>query len=504
MSRFRNFARKGRRSLLLWLLLSYALLLVMSYGFPVTGDDWFFAPALGRDYSLGEKLEEAVQTAAHHYETTNGRLLGNFLVKLFSFSKVWRELFRCFIILAILLLTYRLSGNEGLASYLACFALLIAMPARIVSQTYTWAAGFFNYVPPTLLVLLYVRFTQGVFCGDRRRSSPGWAAGMLLLGLSTQFFMENLSIGMCVLSAGMLIADWIRSKRPNLALLAHFAGAAVGCTVMLLAPGYRNVGVEGYREIPSGLQAILDTAKVNFKILSSLLTVDNRLVIIPLCLCGIAVCGRTLAERPGSRRFPITLCLLYYAAFPLLCFGLQTFGRYYFLIDFTVNLLLFLDLILTAVFCVPDRPARFVLLTAAGIFLIFICPLLAVTPVGARNAYFFDVLLILITMTLLRQAIRSHKLLPGAAPALILAACLLLCGNLWIHLRNGAAEGLRNQIVSEAMERGEREITLPGYPYPDYIHGAGSVGALSSHYYYDVYGDISFRFVTYRQWIESR
>lgn len=107
-------------------------------------------------------------------------------------------------------------------------------------------------------------------------------------------------------------------------------------------------------------------------------------------------------------------------------------------------------------------------------------------------------------MTLLRQAIRSHKLLPGAAPALILAACLLLCGNLWIHLRNGAAEGLRNQIVSEAMERGEREITLPGYPYPDYIHGAGSVGALSSHYYYDVYGDISFRFVTYRQWIESR
>ena len=188
----------------------------------------------------------------------------------------------------------------------------------------------------------------------------------------------------------------------------------------------------------------------------------------------------------------------------LLCFGLQTFGRYYFLIDFTVNLLLFLDLILTAVFCVPDRPARFVLLTAAGIFLIFICPLLAVTPVGARNAYFFDVLLILITMTLLRQAIRSHKLLPGAAPALILAACLLLCGNLWIHLRNGAAEGLRNQIVSEAMERGEREITLPGYPYPDYIHGAGSVGALSSHYYYDVYGDISFRFVTYRQWIESR
>ena len=85
-----------------------------------------------------------------------------------------------------------------------------------------------------------------------------------------------------------------------------------------------------------------------------------------------------------------------------------------------------------------------------------------------------------------------------------IAACLLLCGNLWIHLRNGAAEGLRNQIVSEAMERGEREITLPGYPYPDYIHGAGSVGALSSHYYYDVYGDISFRFVTYRQWIESR
>lgn len=503
MNRFDRSGLSTRKKLLLWAVLSYAFLLVMSYGFPVTGDDWWFAPTLGKTYTLKDKFESAVEVVSIHYRTTNGRLLGNFLVRLFSFSKVWRELFRCLIVLSILVLTFRLSGSRGLASWLACFALLIAMPARVVSQTYTWAAGFFNYVPPTLLVLLYFGFVQRLFCENLRRRSAGWTAALFLLGLSTQFFMENLSLGMCVFSGVMLIADWVRSKRPHPALLAHFAAVLAGCAVMLAAPGYRNVGVEGYREVHSNLKDILATLQTNFRNLSSFLTVDNRLLIVPLCLCGIAVCARSLSERPRRNRVPIACCLLYYAAFPLLCYGIGFFGRYYFLIDFAANLLFFTDLILTGVFCVSEPKARFVLLAAPGVFLVFISPLLAVTPVGARNAYFFDVLLVLITMTLFRLAVRDLKPLRAAAPALILAACLLLCGNLWIHLRNGAAEDLRNQIVTQAMERGDRSITLPGYPYPSYIHGDSALDALNSHYYYDYPGDISFHFVSYRQWIET-
>ena len=135
-----------RKRIVFWVIVSYALLLLMSYGFPITGDDWYFYPQKGTKLSLGEEFSRAVDISLHHYQTTNGRLLGNFFVS-FLVRKIFRELVRCGLILLIIVYTFRLSGNRSFASYLMCFALLIAMPASVVSQTYTWAAGFFMFRP---------------------------------------------------------------------------------------------------------------------------------------------------------------------------------------------------------------------------------------------------------------------------------------------------------------------------------------------------------------------
>ncbi|MBQ1371390.1 MAG: hypothetical protein IIY70_00535 [Oscillospiraceae bacterium] len=257
----------------------------MSYGFPVTGDDWFFYSCDHKTLSIRDQLSRAIQISIEHYQGTNGRLLGNFLVSLFL-QKALREIVRCGIILVILLSVYRLSGNRGLPTYLMCFALLIAMPAKNVAQTYAWAAGFFNYVPSGMLVLLYFRYAEQRFCEGTPRRSVSWSILLLLLGFSTQPFMENITIGVCILSAALFVLDCVRKKRPDPALAAHLIGAVVGCAVMFLAPGYKNVGHEGYRELPSDYTCIVQVFEENFKKLSVSLTSENLLVIILLCLSG--------------------------------------------------------------------------------------------------------------------------------------------------------------------------------------------------------------------------
>ncbi|MBQ2619334.1 MAG: hypothetical protein IJK24_06955 [Oscillospiraceae bacterium] len=503
MESLRPTALANRKRLLLWAVLSYCLLLMLSYGFPVSGDDWTFSPERLGSYTVLDPFVRGYEVSLHHYLTTNGRLLGNFLVTFAMFSKVVRELLRCGIILGILFFAFRLSGCRSLAAWLAFFALLIALPSNLAAEAYAWASGFCNYVPPTLLFLLYVSFVRRVFCEDRHRREWQWVVLLFGLGFCSQLFVENFTLGLCVLSCAVFVTDWIRSRRPDPALAAHLWGALVGCAVMFAAPGYQNVGTEGYRSVAASLEELLEVVEANFQRLSLLLTEENDTVILPLCFGGILSCCRALRERPETKRLPAWGCILYFTAFPLVCYGLRTFGRYLFPVDFLANFGFFAAIIVTAIFCVREKSARFLLLVCAGCFLIFIAPLLIVNPVGARNAYFFDVLLLLMAVTLLRQALQGRTELKRLAPALALAALLLLVGNLNIYYRNGKVERLRVQLIEEAMERGDREIYLPDYPYSNYTHGANHTRAMGRYYYYKKPGDIDFTFIPYQLWVQG-
>ena len=101
MESLRPTALANRKRLLLWAVLSYCLLLMLSYGFPVSGDDWTFSPERLGSYTVLDPFVRGYEVSLHHYLTTNGRLLGNFLVTFAMFSKVVRELLRCGIILGI-------------------------------------------------------------------------------------------------------------------------------------------------------------------------------------------------------------------------------------------------------------------------------------------------------------------------------------------------------------------------------------------------------------------
>ena len=490
----------------LTVLLSYVLLLMMSYGFPVLGDDWVFLPALGSKASLLEPFHAGWDTAAQHYITTNGRLLGNFMVKFCSYSKLLRELIRCGIILGICLCVDRLSGDGKQRSafcYLIGFTLLVAIPARIAAQTYAWSSGFFNYVPPTLLYLLYARYVRGIFCGEGPESSLLRCLGLFLLGLAGSLFMENQTIGFCLLSLGVFAADWIRGKKLRPDLLLCFLGSALGCCLMFCAPGYHMVGEGNYRSLPQDLAALIQVVQENFETLSGYLIRGNSLVIHLLSVCGAALCLRRYPRASRRLRLFLLCSMAVYLCCPVIFYAQdKLFSRYHFLLDFAATLIYFLNLFLTGLLVPEKKTARFPLIFFTLSFVLFLSPLMIVHPLGPRNCYFFAVLLIAMTMNLLRLALGDLTALRPLRAAVCLACCLVLLGNLWVYYRNGRTEQLRNQIVAEAMERGDTSITLPSFPYPIYTH-RGNSSAMTWYYYYQSKGDITFEYQSYGDWIST-
>lgn len=499
--------KTGRsRGMLLTVLLSYVFLLVISYGFPIVGDDWYFFPRPGTWTGIFDPLTKAYETAAHHYITTNGRLLGNFLVKFTAFSKILRELIRCGIILGVVLCVHSLSGTERHSSpfrWLTALTLLVAIPARIAAQTYAWSSGFFNYVPPTLCFLIYALYVRAVFCGPERRSSFLRCLGLFLLGLAGSFFMENQTVAFCLLSLAVFIVDWIRNKKLRPALLLCFLGAALGCWIMFRAPGYHNVGTENYRSIPQSLDELIQVGKENFQTLSGYLTRNNWPVICLLSLGGAGACLRRYPKAGQKLRLVLRLSMAVSLCCPVLFYAQDNlFSRYHFLLDLAANALYFLNLLLIGLLT-PEKPAgKFTPVFCAVCFVLFISPLMVVHPVGPRNAYFFDVLLIAMSLSLLHTALEGLSGLRPLKTAVCLACCLVLLGNLLVYYRNGKVETLRHQIVAEAMERGERQITLPLFPYNQYTHRSSS-RAISYHYYYEKRGDIAFEYVPYSEWIST-
>lgn len=504
---------KATRSHLYWagtVVLTYFFLLLLSQGFVTSGDDWYFS---ARD--TGEGLIGAFKAATHnayrHYLSLNGRLLGNGSSRFFGTHDVLRELGRCAIILVILLQLVRTAKIKGPLMYMVALMLTVALPADIYAQSYAWAAGFFNYVPPLMMILGYILRTRLVLDGASDKAL--WGVGMFLMALSCQLFVENVTVGVCLLSAGALLWHLISRRKLSWSMAGFFLGALVGCFIMFAAPGYANVNQEGYRQVSSTFEELMKVIKTNFSSITMYLTERNWSIIAPLTIlsfflllplkeCGVRGIVRTLAliglmVSPiwfyANRQLMLTLS---YA---------QWVTELSFWMDVLMNIVYLLAVLSAAVLGLKDQGRLHCAVMAIAAVPAIFGPLVVVTPIGPRCMYIPYMLLVCILLIFAAELVERVPKEFGrqmALPVALATACVLTV-YLWTAVWNGHCEHVRISRIEAAMAAGETSVELPSYPYTAYVHN-GNGGAIRYYYYYEVPCDLEFRYVVHQDWYLSR
>ena len=496
---------KGRIVPVLAVVLTFFFLLLLSRGFVTSGDDWYFS-ARNTAEGLSGAFREAVHNAVRHYASLNGRLLGNGSSRFFGTHDMVRELARCTIILVILLQLCRAARVRSALMYLAALLMVVALPSDIYAQSYAWAAGFFNYVPPLMMILAFILRADRVMNGQKDSFLHGF--GMFLPAFACQLFVENVTVGFCLLTAGTALWYLAANRRLSWSLSGSLLGAILGCAVMFSAPGYANVNQEGYREVSSTIGELLKVFRTNFTTITMYLTERNWAVILPMSLLGVALLsGKEAGKHPVLRSLAaaaLLVCPVWFYAYRKVLLTLsysQWVAQLSFWLDMAFNLLYLLAVLAAAVLGLTDAGSRRrAVLCIAAVPLIF-GPLLVVNPIGPRCMYIPYMLLVCIVLIfagewLGRCSADTRKLL--LMPVALMTACVLTV-YLWTAVWNGYYEHIRISRIQEAMSVGASAVDLPSYPYPAYVHN-GNGGAIRYYYYYETPCDLEFRYVPHPDW----
>lgn len=486
------------------LLIFWAALFMIAYNFPLVGDDFY-----GIDDSI-TSVRSFIEWAAWHWENTNGRILGNTTVLLVMQSKFWRAFVRAAVIWLIMILVYQNSRIRSKTGYFLAYIYVLAIPAAIFSQTYAWAFGFFNYVPPVLLILFYLHMVQKEFTEVQARWRGIKTVCAFLLGICTQLFMENITVYVLIMTVWINIRQVRKFKKVSPVFLAHAIGAAAGAVMMFSSPVYRAVaaGSDTYRETPEGISGLFQAARENWHQISEYSIRGNTLLLIlVLLVCAWLLYRRGRENNRKSDVFKTVItCNLTGTAAYFFIAGLLEWNEKirlytsFFLLDVFMLMLFIVSVLLTIVLYVKEEEYRdrslFFLISA----FVLTGPLLFVTPVGPRCFYASYIFTALAFFNIVAYIIEQEhwELKRAAAPACVLAACVTAY-YMYIFFNIGDVEQERDAYIAGRMQEGDSVIMVPEFPYSDYLHDPHG-WKIGLKFYYEEPEDIEFCFVPYSEW----
>lgn len=381
-------------------LLIFLFYLVLSILMPLTHDDLEWASSYG------------MEMLASHYETLNGRYLGNTLEVFATRFNVLRyalyTLFSLLIIFVIIKSTDSIMGKREQSHYfiLILFLLTLLIPHTIFSQTNGWFAGFFNYVPATIASLVILHYCVKLISYGKLM---WWEMIiMMITAITGQLFMENMTlfnIAVIIIAAFMY---YIKYQKHLKQLLIALASAMVGAIIMFTNPQYVKIfgGESDYQKVSNENQGLMS------RIANTLLTQFPEQIIYQSILILIVIAGLMvhLVYRSGvSLRIKVILIVglsiapLYTILLrvPLgIKFKLQDTSVAF--LDFSVAMLFYVVLIVSLYYTsMPTRLKSYVVMLLFTIP-IMVAPLLIVQPIGPRNFYSVFIIYVMVAFILIR------------------------------------------------------------------------------------------------------
>lgn len=467
--------------------------------FPPSGDDW-------RRITFADRTPSGLYEVTRNYYTQhNGRVLGN-LTSYLLIEPVWlRALVKSVVVVGLVAALHRTSGNRTVWGVLLCFAGVFLVSAPVFRQSYGWSAGFFNYVPPMVGVVLLVGTLAGRW--PRRTDSRPMAAVCAVLGAATCLFVEHVTVAVLVVALAAVALAFVGGGRPQPALWGWGAGVVVGATVMLASPGLWTSasGDDAYRGADGDL---VSTVVQNYATITSLFVLSAPVI---LALVVITCLWHGVPGLLGSKGVgPVdvfvvagTLVVGGYAALRravladrLVCGeeGMADCRLGMLAVDLVMLVLLLAVLVATGPRVLPFRQDRAAWTGLLAATVLMLGPLLVVQPIGPRNLY--GPLVTVVGMLAITARPWLEAQVPVARLLRLGLAAGVVVGLVWvtvIQAANARVAADRASILEDAVAERRTEVTLPAFPHPEWVHGPRDT-KMDRRYFIEERGDITFRF----------
>ena len=500
----------GRKDLAFSVLL-FAAFFLLVYLFPYTGDDWAWGSQIGLD------------RLASWFDNYNGRYLGNLLVLALTRSKLVNILLTALCLVCFCLFPKLFVKSERFLPYGlgALFFFLMSRAMRV--QVVVWTAGFSNYVPPILLIFLYLILVQNVF--DEESPEYGKAALLVspVLGFAAGLFMENLTLYNLVAAAAIAAIAYVRFRKVYGVHLAYCAGSIAGAVMMFTNSVYGTIaqGGDDYRSSVLS-ESLVQTISGNLNVIISSYFLENMAAWVIFSVLCLICYGLYLRSGAGKRLCHLaaalhTLCgvLLAVKSFCpdwVLFAGTGSGGTitvWFFAMVAVGYCLSALGLVLL---CVESQKAKLRVLFLLLSIPVQAGPLLVVNPVGARCLFASYMMLAAACVVLLADLQCRLHIPKGAQKAL---TCMMLAGcaaGMWvlaaIYGEMHHYDKLRDEYVWKQLDAGSETVVMSRLPYRDHVWCSDPVDIWGERYklFHGIDPDVEFELLepeAFEDWVKE-
>lgn len=447
---------------------------------PIGHDDWTWGSYIGID---------RLETFLKDY---NGRYLGSLMTVILTRTYIIRALIMSIITVGISVYMPKIVESNKAKRYslfIVASLLMLLTPRNIFRQTYSWIAGFSNYVPPILLVLMYIFYIRDMFSRVRVPiTNKLYIVVAFVLSLSTQLFIEHVTLYMIMLCVFVIGYSYFKFKKLYAFDISVFAGTIVGAIIMFSNGAYHKIAEEEdkYRTMATGLSGMIETALNQYtNIINKQFFMQLTLITVIIAILCVLICARNTAKYKTKLKGLSLVALLVVVAYPFYLIYKDYYTETVLIskafnsaVEAIFSLVFYLALAWVIFTNLKENERRDRTLFLLGSGLALLAPLTVVTPIGGRNflsSYIFFILVVLELIAYLINDEDFSTLVKVAASKKVFNAvgiigCLMIMCQLILVFSSIGADGrYRDERIISQLEQGKDVIYVPAIKHEEYL-----------------------------------
>jgi len=439
---------------------------VLAEYFPRTGDDWAWGSHEGTD------------RLAKFFQGINGRYGGDLAIIGLTRSGPVAALVVSAVVCASLFLVLHLASNRTPLGYAVAAALFLLMPRGVWRESVVWLAGFVNYAVAAFAFLCFFAVVQAEWHGRWRKPGMVRLAMVALGAFAGQFFIEHVTLCICVVSLILTVLLRRRDGRFPRYTSAWTVGAFIGAAVMFSNSAYgRAASGSGYQQAVSlsGPHALHRIAVRTLDYLPTQAVVWNIAFngVLAVLLVALVALSGNLGTRAGKAVVVLA------AGYLIVSYGLSFIernghhtGERIRAFATVAALLMLAALVVSALSIVRSNQRRWTVLVACTSLVCMVGPLILVNPVGPRQFYpTYLVLLVLVSVIAAEVRERAPALERRLAWAPVqLVSIGLISYLLVVYVTIHNAIDHRVNYVRAQVQAGQTQVNIAPLPYSYFVH----------------------------------